>query len=90
MSLIHACEECELWVAMGSLGTIPNVSDPGEVKARIEQCDKVTIKLKKGEVLVFRGDMVHAGSSYQNRNIRMHVHVWWSHREKIVNTNTVD
>jgi hypothetical protein len=33
------------------------------------------IKLKEGEVLVFRADTIHAGSDYDEENIRMHCYL---------------
>lgn len=39
-------------------------------KAKVIHC-KVE-KLEPGDILVFRGDLVHAGSSYENENIRLH------------------
>jgi|LakMenEpi03Aug12_release.lakeMendotaPanAssembly.Ray.scaffolds.fasta_scaffold5816299_1 hypothetical protein len=29
-------------------------------------------KLNKGDIFIFRGDLVHAGSSYKKSNIRLH------------------
>ena len=34
-----------------------------------------TLKLKKGDIFVFRGDLVHAGSSYDKDNIRLHAYL---------------
>lgn len=34
--------------------------------------EKVQLQLKKGDVLFFRGDLVHAGSSYDKTNHRVH------------------
>ena len=34
---------------------------------------RTTIELEVGEMLVFRGDLVHAGSSYQSDNYRVHL-----------------
>lgn len=33
------------------------------------------IVLKKGQVLIFDGDMVHAGSAYEKENTRMHLYL---------------
>ena len=36
----------------------------------------VRLELKKGDVFVFRGDLVHAGSSYKDRdNVRVHIYL---------------
>jgi hypothetical protein len=36
---------------------------------------KTTLRLKKGELLIFRGDLVHAGSAYEEENIRLHIYL---------------
>ena len=33
------------------------------------------IVLKKGQVLIFDGDMVHAGSAYEKENTRIHLYL---------------
>ena len=33
---------------------------------------RVTVNLEPGDVLVFRGDLVHAGASYTEENVRVH------------------
>lgn len=35
----------------------------------------VVVDLSPGDVLLFRGDLLHAGSSYTNENVRMHVYL---------------
>lgn len=37
-----------------------------------EDFEEVAIKLSAGDVLVFRGDFIHAGSDYTDTNIRLH------------------
>lgn len=32
-------------------------------------------RLNKGDILVFRGDFIHAGSAYENENVRMHCYL---------------
>lgn len=34
-----------------------------------------TVTLDAGDVIVFRGDLVHAGSAYKARNIRLHAYI---------------
>ena len=34
-----------------------------------------TVHLNKGDVLVFRGDLLHAGAEYYNENIRLHAYI---------------
>jgi len=31
------------------------------------------LALNAGDVVVFRGDLVHAGATYEKRNVRLHV-----------------
>ena len=33
------------------------------------------ISMKAGDVLLFRGDLVHAGAAYEDTNIRVHAYV---------------
>jgi hypothetical protein len=33
---------------------------------------EVVLKLRAGDVLIFRGDFIHAGSEYADRNVRLH------------------
>ena len=35
---------------------------------------RVQIKMEEGDVLIFRGDFVHAGSAYRKRNVRLHAY----------------
>ena len=44
-----------------------------DITDSVEPISRTTIKLNVGEMLVFRGDLVHAGSSYQKDNYRVHV-----------------
>jgi hypothetical protein len=37
-----------------------------------ELIDKTIIKLDKGDILIFRADLIHAGSAYNIENIRLH------------------
>ena len=48
-------------------GTTLNVWDKDE-KEKIQH-------LNKGDILIFRGDLIHAGSAYENENIRMHCYI---------------
>lgn len=34
-----------------------------------------TVSLSKGDILVFRGDLIHGGSSYEEENIRVHFYL---------------
>ena len=44
-----------------------------ELTDEIVPIPRTTISLKRGQILVFRGDLVHAGSSYDHDNCRIHV-----------------
>lgn len=37
--------------------------------------ERQTLKLDEGDVFIFRGDLVHAGSSYSEENIRLHTYI---------------
>ena len=44
----------------------------GGIKTKkLERIDPVVLKLQVGEVVVFRGDLAHAGCAYQEKNLRM-------------------
>lgn len=34
-----------------------------------------TVRLNIGDVIVFRGDLIHAGSAYASRNLRLHAYI---------------
>jgi ectoine hydroxylase-related dioxygenase (phytanoyl-CoA dioxygenase family) len=52
---------------------IPAVTSD-DVKYRNKINCKV-IEINKGDVLVFRADLVHAGSDYDEENIRLHLYL---------------
>jgi hypothetical protein len=35
---------------------------------------RAQIKMEEGDVLIFRADLVHAGSAYRKRNVRLHAY----------------
>ncbi|KAJ0396262.1 hypothetical protein P43SY_003849 [Pythium insidiosum] len=37
--------------------------------------DEDTITLEAGDMLLFRGDMIHAGASYDKKNVRVHAYL---------------
>jgi ectoine hydroxylase-related dioxygenase (phytanoyl-CoA dioxygenase family) len=43
--------------------------------------DKIKIELNEGDLLLFRGDLVHSGSSYEKINYRMHCFMDYGYRE---------
>ena len=43
-------------------------------ETRLELLEE-TVHLNRGDVLVFRGDVVHAGSWYEQENLRIHAYV---------------
>ena len=38
--------------------------------------ESVEVHLEKGEVLIFDGDLVHAGAAYVKSNVRVHVYLY--------------
>ena len=40
--------------------------------------ESVEVHLEKGEVLIFDGDLVHAGAAYVESNVRVHVYLYAS------------
>jgi hypothetical protein len=34
-----------------------------------------TVELDAGDVIVFRGDLIHAGSAYSSHNLRLHAYI---------------
>jgi hypothetical protein len=41
----------------------------------LSKCEKRILLLNKGDVLFFRGDLIHAGASYTEENIRLHAYL---------------
>jgi ectoine hydroxylase-related dioxygenase (phytanoyl-CoA dioxygenase family) len=39
---------------------------------KVKRINKTILKLKAGEMLVFRGDLIHAGAAYDKENVRLH------------------
>lgn len=48
---------------------------PGCFGATVERSKRQTLQLKQGEVIIFRGDLVHAGAKYADTNIRLHCYI---------------
>jgi len=48
------------------------------------KCEEVT--LYPGDILVFRGDLVHAGSAYPNGNTRVHLYLDSPNVDRVANT----
>ena len=36
---------------------------------------EIKVNMKKGQMLFMKGDCIHAGGSYKNKNYRLHFHV---------------
>ena len=57
------------------------VWESSHLTVRLSQIDeerlpeKKRIYLKRGDVLIFRGDLIHAGASYETENIRLHCYL---------------
>jgi len=68
--LICIMEETTLdvWIKSHRLAYLNN-----EIIDNINPIKRTRIKLNIGEILIFRGDLVHAGSSYDKDNYRVHV-----------------
>ncbi len=47
----------------------------------MEPIKKKAIKLETGDILLFRGDLVHAGAGYTESNYRMHCYLDYGYRE---------
>jgi hypothetical protein len=47
--------------------TLKDILNPG--------VERVRITLQPGDILIFRPDLVHAGSAYENENVRLHVYL---------------
>jgi hypothetical protein len=47
-------------------------TEPGRWPASIPRCQ---VRLQAGDVLLFRGDLVHAGSAYNAANVRLHCYL---------------
>ncbi|KAE9051156.1 hypothetical protein PR001_g1718 [Phytophthora rubi] len=48
---------------------------PGCFGATVEQSKRRTLQLNAGEVIVFRGDLVHAGAKHTSLNVRLHCYI---------------
>lgn len=88
LGVIYSYEGCTIDVVERSINMVPNLEmnrSGTEVKSGIHRkfisevssMERKRITLKAGEVFVFRGDLIHAGSSYTSMNTRMHFYVWW-------------
>ena len=42
----------------------------------VDEGESVEVHLEKGEVLIFDGDLVHAGAAYVKSNVRVHVYLY--------------
>ena len=43
-----------------------------DILSTIDEIPKVNVKLEPGDVLIFRGDLVHGGAAYDEENVRLH------------------
>lgn len=68
LSAMLALEDCTLDVWPGAL----NLRKKDPSKPGVEG---MLVKLKKGQLLIFRGDLVHAGSAYASSNFRLHFYL---------------
>lgn len=65
LAALFALEACSLQVWPGAL----------LLKKMTKSIDRQVIELKPGQMLVFRGDFVHAGSPYASLNLRLHFYL---------------
>jgi hypothetical protein len=47
--------------------------------------DSINVVLRPGDIIVFRGDLVHAGAAYQETNHRIHCYLDSSRRKRPTN-----
>lgn len=47
-------------------------AEPSLLKAVEEQCEEITVKLDKGDIVLFSSLLVHCGSYYWSRNVRVY------------------
>ena len=66
LSALFALEDCTLQVWPGALLL---------KKQKGHWIDRKQISLKQGQLIVFRGDLVHAGSAYSSLNLRLHFYL---------------
>ena len=46
---------------------------PGNIRGEIpDDTTKQILRLNPGDIIVFRGDLIHAGGAYAKRNVRVH------------------
>lgn len=56
-------------------GLIVSVSDNSRFIIKPNNSKAKIVYLNKGDVLIFRGDLLHAGAEYYNENIRLHAYI---------------
>ena len=65
-------------------------------KAGARKIGKVTINMEPGDIFIFRGDTVHAGSNYTHSNYRLHAYMdsplvlRWPNRTWLINKHADD
>jgi hypothetical protein len=69
LMLVALMDNTTLDVWSNSINII--TSSESELKKR-KKIKRTTVKLDKGDILVFRADFVHAGSGYEDENVRLH------------------
>ena len=56
-------------------GMIVGVSDNSRFLISNNKNRIKTIYINKGDVIIFRGDLVHAGAEYYSENVRLHAYI---------------
>lgn len=52
-----------------------NLINLEDIESNFPIIKSTKLNLNKGDVLIFRADLIHAGSDYINENIRLHVYL---------------
>ena len=70
LSVLEKDTTLDVWIKSHRLAYLPN-----DLTEKVNPIKRQKIKLEPGTLLVFRGDLVHAGSSYENTNYRLHTYL---------------
>lgn len=79
LSAVLALQDCTLDIWPGAL--ILKKKDP--LKAPVE---RKLVQLKQGQLLIFRGDLIHAGSAYASSNFRLHFYLDYPGCSRVANS----
>ena len=68
LAIVCSVEDSKIDIWDGAINWII----PGAIR---EDIPRKTVPLKAGDILVFRGDLIHGGSAYDEENIRVHFYL---------------